>query len=83
MSRADIERAAEEKYPASLPYNAAFERAMRDREAYIRGRLDQAEADAQVAETLDFGPDGPPLHQASLHRWGAKQAAAAIRKGVE
>lgn len=81
MARADIEAAAEEKYPDtewSTPATLAAFRA-----AYIQGRLDQAEADEQIAESLDFGPDGPPLHQASRHRWGAKQAAAAIRKGVE
>lgn len=80
MSRADIEAAAREKYPALTWQDDAQ---IYRQEGYIQGRLDQAESDARIAESLDFGPDGPPLHQASRHRWGAKQAAAAIRKGVE
>lgn len=41
MTRADIEAAAEEKYPFD------FRRA-----AYIRGRLDQAEEDARIARSM-------------------------------
>ncbi len=77
MSRADLEAAAEEKYPASLPYNAAFERAMRDREAYIQGRLDQAEADARIAKMWPFSrelADGAATTGVVI--------AAAIREGV-
>lgn len=55
----------------------SFNRWLAQHEAAIR--RDQIEKDAQIAESLDFGPDGPPLHQASRHRWGAKKAAERIR----
>lgn len=72
MTRADLEAAAKEKYPDtewSTPATLAAFRA-----AYIQGRLDQAEADARIAEA----------HRGSDHYVTARRAiAAAIRKGVE
>lgn len=59
MARADIEAAAREKYPADLwskehPHDAQRYR----QEGYIQGRLDQAEADAQIARsTSENEPD--------------------------
>jgi len=47
-----------------------------DAEVIAKGRAEQREADAVIAETRDFGTG---IH-AQLHRWGSKQAAAAIRE---
>lgn len=86
MSRADIEAAAEEKYPHYVAptwdegatrgdvmpsVDASWQNAEVDmqRAAYIQGRLDQAEADARIAEHMVYD--------------GGNRIAAEIRKGVE
>ena len=94
MTRADLEAAAEEKYPdakwsspATTTAFAAF------RECYIRGRLDQAEADARIAE--GYSEEAMALCNDSLdpESWlgmqyhgmhlGAADVAIRIRRGVE
>lgn len=73
MTRADLEAAAEEKYPVPHPLTLGL------RAAYVQGRLDQAEADARTAEVSSrrWHPE--------TGRYGSAAAsiAAAIREGVE
>lgn len=77
MSRADLEAAAEEKYPLAEGYGPTFNRVRRkQRAAYIRGRLDQAEEDARIAE-------GNPGIEEGYGVAHAIRIAAAIRKGVQ
>ena len=73
MSRADLEAAAEEKYPDTEWSTPATLAALR--EAYIRGRLDQAEADAQIARSMSENEADGYYGQACF------EVAAAIRKG--
>ena len=83
MTRADIEAAAEEKYPDYEPHigdrmQYPVEVIDRERAAYIRGRLDQAEADAQIAKMWPLSrelADGAATTGVVI--------AAEIRKGVE
>lgn len=89
MGRADIEAAAKEKYPAlqsDEDYLTYPRIALREfqRAAYIRGRLDQAEADARIAEGLQLaaGIEGPTDEDFAADA-RARTIAAAIRKGVE
>lgn len=77
MSRADIEAAAEEKYPDASDRDFVGDGSRaRERAAYIRGRLDQAEADARIAGEVH-------AYRGSVEQWAAREIAAAIRKGVE
>lgn len=84
MTRADLEAAAEAKYPTPERVTILSARAEWERAAYVRGRLDQAEADAQIAEARPF--EGVMFYT-SYHQDGYEDArdeiAAAIRKGVE
>lgn len=88
MSRAELEAAAKEKYPAMRPDEEELtypRSALREfqRAAYIQGRLDQAEADARIAEGRhDVGWEGNPIWTARYPDDG-RRIAAAIRKGVE
>jgi hypothetical protein len=81
MSRADLEREAEGKYPKNIVLIGVFgeehDDAADERAAYIQGRLDQAEADARIAEGREGF--GWTHRQQEL----ARGIAAAIRKGVE
>lgn len=88
MTRADLEAAAEEKYP---PYGYTEVREdgllhfvpvpnparVVARAAYIQGRLDQAEADARIARSMHENEADGYYGQACF------EVAAAIRKGVE
>ena len=47
-----------------------------DTEVAAKAKAEQREADAVIAETRYFGEG----NNASLHRWGSKQAAVAIRR---
>lgn len=82
MTRADLEAAAAERYPWGSGW--AFNRVQQEqRDAYIQGRLDQAEADARIAEGRhDVGWEGNPLWTARYPDDG-RRIAAEIRKGVE
>lgn len=71
MSRADLEAAAAKKYPDTEWSTPALLAVVR--EAYIQGRLDQAEADAKLAEEVAT-ETGEGI---------AEWVAAEIRKGVE
>lgn len=81
MSRADLEREAEEKYPILKMFDSRSSVAERDRTdceraAYIRGRLDQAEADAQIARSMSENePDG-------YYGQACYEISAEIQKGV-
>lgn len=70
MARADIEAAAEEKYPVG-GYVSGM------RAAYIQGRLDQAEADAQIARSMSENEADGYYGQACF------EVAAEIEKAVE
>lgn len=92
MTRADLEAAAEEKYgPKSDPkVTKSTERLRAERrKAYIQGRLDQAEADAQIAEAeTPWSIMGHPEFDqkrvmASSIATERERIAAEIRKGVE
>jgi len=86
MTRADIERAAEEKYPEPERFTPQWVRAEWERAAYIRGRLDQAEADAQIAEDKRTGNYEYPddwTEYAEAVNGTADGIADAIKKGVE
>ncbi len=90
-----LEAAAAEKYPITNPHTEAAYWATAKRAAYIRGRLDQAEADAQIAE----GYSEEALALCSDSGWtaseswvgiqyrgmylGAADVAIRIRKGVQ
>lgn len=76
MTRADLEAAAKEKYPYSRPFTDSATFASAQRAAYIRGRLDQAEADARIAESIH-------AYRGSVEQWAAREIAAAIEKGVQ
>lgn len=82
MSRADLEAAAREEYPSDTAnplrgFNEA------QRVAYVQGRLDQAEADARIAEGRhDVGWEGNPIWTARYPDDG-RRIAAAIRKGAQ
>ena len=81
MTRADLEAAAEEKYgPKTDPTVTKSTDRLRAerRKAYVRGRLDQAEADAQIAEA-DFSQPTRMRRE----NYTREDIAAAIRKGVE
>jgi len=93
MTRAEIEAAAKEKYPYSRPFTEAAAWATAQRAAYIQGRLDQAEADARIAEGYSEeamaqrnDSDYPELwigmQYHGMHH-GAADVAIRIRKGVE
>jgi len=93
MTRADLEAAAEEKYP-ERPEDGPMVSALvgAERAAYIQGRLDQAEADAHIAE--GYSEEAMALCNGSLdpESWigmqyhgmhhGAADVAIRIRKGV-
>lgn len=88
MARADLEAAAEGKYPRPrFPINPVLESLGEAREllraAYIQGRLDQAEADARIAESGLFDGDDPRSSDEVAYNTGRLEAAAAIRKGVQ
>lgn len=84
MSRAELEAAAAEKYPITNPYTEAAAWATAQRAAYIQGRLDQAEADAQIAEATQFGELLVAMNDIDFAADArARTIAAAIRKGVE
>jgi hypothetical protein len=73
MTRADLEAAAKEKYPDTFGTDRHPWWVARERAAYIQGRLDQAEEDAQIAEHLrDIG----------WHKTIGHAIAAMIRKRV-
>lgn len=81
-TRADLERAAAEKYPHRSPMiDAGYAAEERSRQvlraAYIQGRLDQAEKDAQIAEK--YVPANP------TQTWTGTRARIAdrIRKEVQ
>lgn len=76
MTRADLEAAAEEKYPYSRPFTEFATLASAQRAAYIQGRLDQAEADKRIAESIH-------AYRGSVEQWAAREIAAEIEKGVE
>ena len=79
MTRADLEAAAEEKYPEtewSTPATLAAFRA-----AYIQGRLDQAEADKRIAEESSGGYDQSDWRDVDEAARG--RIAAEIQKGVQ
>lgn len=78
MSRADLEAAAAEKYPVNIERHTGddFDMNANERAAYIQGRLDQAEADARIAEQVH-------AYRGSVEQWAAREIAAAIGKGVE
>lgn len=82
MTRADIEAAAEEKYPLWTWHDDAQRYRQ---EGYIQGRLDQAEADKRIAE--DAPGSTATGYYASNFDSGYQEAqnfiAAEIRKGVE
>lgn len=84
MSRADLEAAAEEKYPVEWASDDHTASALADmRAGYVQGRLDQAEADARIAEGRhDVGWEGRPIMTA-LYPCDGQSIAAAIRKGVQ
>ena len=88
-----LEAAAEEKYPEHwFEGGKSYVRA-RERAAYVQGRLDQAEADARIAE--GYSEEAMALCNDSLdpESWigmqyhgmhhGAADVAIRIRKGVE
>jgi hypothetical protein len=80
MSRADLEREAEEKwreYKASGAVKHHGRAKSHFIAAYIQGRLDQAEADARIAETR-FASE---MYTTPAH--AGVNIAAAIRKGVD
>lgn len=74
MARADIEAAAREKYPA-MTWQDDAQRYRQ--EGYIQGRLDQAEADAQIARSMSENEADGYYGQACF------EVAAEIEKGVE
>ena len=93
MTRADLEAAAEEKYRGQRIYVGT----LLDREvaAYIQGRLDQAEEDAQIVKLMRLkhfertyhrnpiaGVDGAHAHEAQAYDEALRDAAAAIRRSV-
>lgn len=84
MSRAELEAAAAERYPDAADWEFVGQGSRAgQRAAYIRGRLDQAEADARVAEGYRLGE--PPFSgdAADLRDYTRRGIAAAIRQGVE
>lgn len=93
MSRADLEAAAAEKYPDAHPYSGRSYAEARERAAYIQGRLDQAEADARIAESYseealaqrndsDYPESWIGMQYHGMHH-GAADVAIRIRRGVE
>lgn len=84
MSRADLEAAAEEKYPVEWASDDHTASALADmRSGYIQGRLDQAEADARIAEAFKPERDRPDAPKPDWERVTVEIIAAAIRKGVQ
>lgn len=94
MSRADLEAAAEERYTVMQGYGRTFNRVQRkQRAAYIQGRLDQAEAEARIAENYseealarrddsDYPESWIGMQYHGMHH-GAADVAIRIRRGVE
>lgn len=90
MSRADLEAAAAERYPWFVDAPASI---WEKRDAYIQGRLDQAEADARIAENYseealarrddsDYPESWIGMQYHGMHH-GAADVAIRIRRGVE
>ncbi len=84
MSRTELEAAAAERYPQPKKVVGASSLGevtymigpvpRSERAAYIQGRLDQAEADARIAEQVH-------AYRGSVEQWAAREIAASIRKG--
>lgn len=96
MSRADLEREAEEKwreYKASGAVKHHGRAKSHFIAAYIQGRLDQAEADARIAGRMRLGPDfgrnpitgedSPYANEIQSHDEALYGVITEIRKGVE
>lgn len=79
MTRADLEAAAAERYPDAADWEFVGQGSRAgQRAAYVRGRLDQAEADARIFDGWHLGDKGSKRKYEWLER-----IAAAIREGVE